>query len=100
MATLHLHSFSLFTDTRLASGLRILSPGDGLLLCGDAVYALQPGCAIHEQLVELTSSCEVIALAEDVESRGIRSMPASIRTIDYTQFVEACARYDRTNTWL
>ncbi|GGJ84510.1 sulfurtransferase complex subunit TusB [Pseudomonas matsuisoli] len=100
MATLHLHSFSPFTDTRLASGLRILSSGDGVLLCGDAVYALQPGCAIREQLVELTSTCEVIALAEDLESRGIDSLPATIRSIDYAQFVEACARYDRTNTWL
>ena len=40
MSTLHVLSHSPFTDTRLSSCLRLLGSADGLLLCGDAAYAL------------------------------------------------------------
>ena len=40
MKTLHVLSSSPFSDNRLSSCLRLLGSGDGLLLCGDATYAL------------------------------------------------------------
>ncbi len=45
MATLHVLSHSPFADSRLDSCLALMSGRDGLLLSGDAVYALQPGSA-------------------------------------------------------
>ena len=45
MSTLHVLSHSPFGDERLTSCLRVIGANDGLLLSGDAAYALQPGTA-------------------------------------------------------
>lgn len=50
MTTLHLLAHSPFTDSRLSSCLSLLGSHDGLLLTGDAVYALQPGTAQRQAL--------------------------------------------------
>ncbi|RRV04414.1 sulfurtransferase complex subunit TusB [Pseudomonas sp. v388] len=92
MATLHVLSHSPFADTRLASCLSLLGPQDGLLLCGDAVYAL--ACA-NKRL-----DCEkLFALAEDLTARNLAA-PEGVEAIDYAGFVELSIRFDRVNTWL
>ena len=79
MATLHLLSHSPFSDSRLSSCLRLLGADDGLLLTGDAVYALQPGTAQLQALelmpagitlyaLEERSEVEVFVLQVDVET--------------------------------
>lgn len=97
MATLHVLSASPFTDHRLNSCLRLLGPGDGLLLCGEAVQALRPGTELAARLAGLEPK-HLYALAEDCEARGLEAQAAKL--VDYPAFVELSLAYDRVNTWL
>ncbi|HSX71420.1 MAG TPA: sulfurtransferase complex subunit TusB, partial [Pseudomonas sp.] len=73
MATLHLLSHSPFSDSRLASCLRLLGPDDGVLLSGDAVYALQPGTAQLQALELMPASIALYALDEDLQARALNA---------------------------
>lgn len=96
MSTLHVISHSPFGDDRLASCLRLLGPEDGLLLCGDAVYALNPGTATIAGLTTLGP--RLYALEEDLLARAIADSPAS--AVDYPGFVALSLDYDKVNSWL
>ncbi len=99
MATLHLLSHSPFSDSRLSSCLRLLGANDGLLMTGDAVYALQPGSQPFEVLRALPADRRLFALAEDLQARGIAA-PEFVHPLDYPGFVELTLRFERTNSWL
>ena len=99
MATLHLLSHSPFSDSRLSSCLRLLGADDGLLLTGDAVYALQPGTAQLQALKLMPAGITLYALEEDLQARAL-SAPARALAIDYPAFVELCGRYAKVNSWL
>ena len=99
MATLHLLSHSPFSDSRLSSCLRLLGPQDGLLLTGDAVYALQPGTAQLQALELMPATIALYALAEDLQARAMTA-PARAKAIDYPAFVELCGLYAKVNSWL
>ena len=96
MSTLHVISHSPFGGNRLDSCLRLLGPHDGLLLCGDAVYALQPGTASVGGLK--TIATRLFALEEDLLARAIADSPA--QAIDYPAFVALSLNYDKVNSWL
>ena len=96
MSTLHVIAHSPFGDNRLDSCLRLLGPHDGLLLCGDAVYALQPGTASVTGLQ--TIAPRLFALEEDLLARAIAGSPAT--AIDYPAFVALSLNYDTVNSWL
>lgn len=100
MATLHVLSHSPFGDGRFASCLRLLGEGDALLLCGDAVYALQPASTPYASLERLGASTPVYVLAEDHAARGGGAPGAGVTLVDYAAFVELCCRYERVNSWL
>jgi len=99
MSTLHVISHSPFGDNRLSSCLRLLGSADGLLLCGDAVYALQPGCAPLASLQASNLQGRLFALEEDLQARAIRAGD-DIRAIDYPAFVALSLDYDKVNSWL
>ncbi len=99
MATLHILSHSPFADSRLASCLRLLSADDGLLLTGDATYALQPGTANLQALQLMPATIALHALDEDLAARGLQASER-VQVLDYPAFVELCTRYDRVNSWL
>lgn len=99
MATLHLLSHSPFSDSRLGSCLRLLGADDGLLLTGDAVYALQPGTAQLQALELMPAGIALYALEEDLQARAL-SAPPRAQAIDYPAFVELCGRYAKVNSWL
>ena len=99
MATLHMLSHSPFSDSRLVSCLRLLGPGDGVLLTGDATYALQPGTAQLQALSLMPDTISLFALDEDLQARAI-TPPARVKTVDYPAFVELCATYTKVNSWL
>ncbi|WP_394558175.1 sulfurtransferase complex subunit TusB [Aquipseudomonas alcaligenes] len=99
MATLHLLSHSPFSDSRLASCLRLLGPDDGVLLSGDAVYALQPGTAQLQALELMPVGIALYALDEDLQARALNA-PTRAQAIDYPAFVELCGRYAKVNSWL
>ena len=100
MGTLHLLSHSPFTDSRLHSCLRLLGPGDGLLMTGDAVYALQPDSQPLQDLLGLPQEVSIFALQEDTSARDLQPLAARVRVIDYPAFVELCTRYSRVNSWV
>lgn len=97
MATLHMLSHSPFEDGRLESCLRLLGNHDAVLLCGDAVYALQPAGAPWASLQ--AAGARVFALAEDVSARAITAH-ASATLVDYPTFVQLSLDFDKVNSWL
>jgi len=99
MATLHVLSHSPFSDSRLSSCLRLLGPADGLLLCGDAVYALQPGTAQRQALDLMPAAIGLFALDEDLCARALAA-PPRVQVVDYPGFVELSCRFDKVNSWL
>ncbi|UUY07621.1 sulfurtransferase complex subunit TusB [Pseudomonas sp. J452] len=99
MATLHLLSHSPFSDSRFASCLRLLGPQDGLLLSGDAVYALQPGTVQLQALQLMPAGIALFALDEDLQARHLQ-VPDRAQAVDYPAFVELCASYAKVNSWL
>ncbi|KOP51487.1 MULTISPECIES: sulfurtransferase complex subunit TusB [Pseudomonas syringae group] len=99
MATLHVLSHSPFADTRLDSCLRVLGNDDGVLLCGDATYALTPSSAPLNALQAVIGSLKLFALDEDIKARNL-SLPAGVSSVDYPTFVQLSLRFDKVNTWL
>ncbi|WP_085725990.1 sulfurtransferase complex subunit TusB [Pseudomonas sp. R37(2017)] len=97
MSTLHVLSHSPFGDERLTSCLRVIGANDGLLLSGDAAYALQPGTAPFTVLS--ARGLTLFVLAEDAQARGL-AVPDWARAIDYPAFVELSIHYDKVNSWL
>lgn len=100
MATLHMLSHAPTSNNDFSSCLRLLAEDDGLLLCGDAVYAMQPGTDSARTLDALGDHNSVFAMEEDVAARGLEPVVINIRLLDYPGFVEICTRYDRVNSWL
>lgn len=98
MSTLHLLSKSPFTDTSLSSCLALLNPEDGILLCGDAVYASQTPDWLSE-FERLGQSIKIYALEEDLISRGLSSS-SYISSVDYPTFVQLTLQYSKVNSWL
>jgi tRNA 2-thiouridine synthesizing protein B len=100
MSTLHLLSHSPFADSSFSSCLRLLAPGDGLLLIGDAVYGLQADSQPLRDLLQLPASVSLFALQEDLHARAIATVPKRVTAIDYASFVEMCVNFSRVNSWL
>jgi len=100
MATLHLLSHSPFNDSRLDSCLRLLGPDDGIMLTGDAVYALRAGTQPVQSLAQLPASNTLFALLEDLQARGLDIPPPRVDAVDYPGFVELCTRFNKVNAWL
>lgn len=99
MSTLHVLSHSPFSDNRLTSCLRLLGAQDAILLCGDAVYALQANSAPFDALQARVDTLRLFALAEDTQARGLQ-VPDWVESVDYPRFVELSIHYDKVNTWL
>ena len=97
MSTLHVLSHSPFADERLTSCLRVIGANDGLLLSGDAAYALQPGTAPFTALS--ARGLKLFVLAEDAQARAL-AVPDWAKAIDYPAFVELSIHYDKVNSWL
>ena len=97
MSTLHVLSHSPFGDERLTSCLRVIGASDGLLLSGDAAYALQPGTAPFTALN--ARGLKLFVLTEDAQARAL-VVPDWAQAIDYPAFVELSIHYDKVNSWL
>lgn len=99
MTTLHILNASPSTATQLKSCLRVVSSGDGIVLCGEAVQALRPGSAAAEQLLACQQTYHLYALQEDVQARAIDTTMVSVALLDYPAFVALCVDYARVNSW-
>ncbi len=96
MATLHLINKSPTRSDALASCLRVLAPGDALLLIEDGVYAAVADSTGSQAL--LGHVCH--ALAADIAARGLQTRLADgVRVIDEAGFVDLCVHCDRVMSW-
>lgn len=67
----------------------LLSAGDALVLCGDAVLGWQQPWPEHVQLHVLT---------EDACARNL-PLPATVSAIDYPELVQLCENHARVVAW-
>lgn len=92
MSTLHVVSHSPFTDSRLASCLRVCGNAGAILLCGDGAYGL------HNAALQ-ARGVKVFVLAEDMLARNL-PLPDWADSVDYPGFVQLSIDYDKVNSWL
>lgn len=99
--TLHTYNKALSSGAaRVQDCLRMLGPGDSLLLIEDGVYLaaqLSPGTALRSQI---PAGVSLYTLDPDVVARGIsRKIPADFSGIDYSGFVQLCLAHPRVVNW-
>jgi tRNA 2-thiouridine synthesizing protein B len=99
--TLHTYNKSLDGgEARLRNCLRMLSPGDSLLLLEDGVYLV---AQLHEGMelrALLPANVALYALKPDLLARGIFvKIPADLSDIDYAGFVQLCLAHPRVVNW-
>lgn len=75
----------------LADCLALLAPGDGVLLCGDAVLQWQ-------LVLDDLQGSRLHVLAEDLQARGLQTEDA-ISCVDYEGFVELCCAHEQVLAW-
>lgn len=97
MNTLHLLNKSPFLSNTFDTVLVFIHEHDGILLTGDAVYALQPNTVFLMKMKQLPVT--IYALNEDMTARAIDSTLDNIKTVDYSAFVRLCTEYKKVVTW-
>lgn len=100
MTTLHILNAAPTQTTQLSSCLRVLSAGDGIVLCGEAVQALRAGSVAAQQLQGIDHTCKLYALEEDVLARAIDAQATPVTLLDYPAVVALCVDYSRVNSWI
>lgn len=99
--TLHTYNKSQdASEARLLACLRLLAPGDSLLLLEEGVYValqLHAGMPIRAQIA---AGVALYVLDTDLAARGISAkIPADFSAVDYTGFVRLCLAHDRIVNW-
>ncbi|MBT1445446.1 sulfurtransferase complex subunit TusB [Shewanella sp. JM162201] len=81
----------------LTLSLRYFTPGDGLLLSGDAV------ASVLDTRLQPKLTMKVLLLESDVIARGLTplicALPVNIELIDYPRWVELSLHYKKVITW-
>jgi len=100
MSILHTVNKSPFEHSTLTSCLRLASPGDGILLLEDGVYA---GLVNSPFSVHLESSLErfrIYVLEPDLLARGILNLVhPNLQRVDYAGFVDLTTCYSKVQAW-
>ena len=121
LSTLHTVNKSPFSSEALASCLRVVRPGDAILLMEDGVYCAVDASASAEASlaegsrlsrarpaptgVEITgvqiTEVRIYALREDLQARGIdaATLPSDIEPVSYTDFVRLVCEHGRSVSW-
>jgi len=97
---LHIITCSPFVSDAFASCLRLLQPGQAILLIEDGVTAVVKHSAIAEQLTKTLKQNPVYVLIADLETRGIKnSVLEGVQLIDYDGFVDLVAQHNPIQNW-
>ncbi len=100
MSTLHTVNKSPFQSQCLCNCTDLIAPGDALVLIEDGVYALKLGGEERARLLNaIKQGTRVYALNADLQTRGLDSSWAEIKTIDDSEFVELCCKHQRIQSW-
>ena len=99
--TLHTYNKSQdASEARVLACLRMLVPGDSLLLLEEGVYIalqLHPGMQIRNQI---PAGVALYVLDADLAARGISAkIPADFSAVDYRGFVRLCLANARVVNW-
>ncbi|MGP3590479.1 sulfurtransferase complex subunit TusB [Vagococcus sp. WN89Y] len=82
----------------MAALLRLLSPGDDVLLLSDGVTAALEGS--HYLALLLNAPINVYALAEDVDARGLSGqISSSVARVSYNDFVSLTVKHAVQMCW-
>ena len=99
MTALHIVNRSPARSDALQSCLRMLTPGDALLLIEDAVYAAVDTTHNQTLLASCPDSVSCHALQADREARGLGELLPTIRIVDDDGFVELVRAHAQTISW-
>ena len=98
---LHIVNKSPYQNSSLASCLRLLQPGQSLLLIEDAVYAADSAGSQQAALQQAATLAKVYALRPDVEARGLgQRVMEQVTLVDYSGFVALVAETRTSHSWL
>lgn len=99
--TLHTYNKSLHAgEARLLGCLRLLAPGDSLLLIEDGVYLVPQMHAGMPLRAMVPAGVTLHALLPDLAARGISGkVPVDFSGIDYAGFVQLCLAHPRVVNW-
>ena len=93
-----LHTVNASPASRaFAECLRLVAPGDSILLLGDGVYAAITGTAARAQLEATDADLHV--LEQDAAAAGILDQLGSVATLDMAGFVSLSERCPRQLAW-
>ena len=85
------------SSAAFADCLRLIAPGDTLLLLGDAVYGAVGGGADRRALE--SSGADICVLREDAMVAGIANRLEGTTLVDMDAFVELTERIPRQLVW-
>lgn len=85
------------SSAAFADCLRLIVPGDTLLLLGDAVYGAVTGSADGQALH--SSGAEICVLREDAMAAGVANRLEGATLVDMDGFVELTERISRQLAW-
>ena len=85
------------SSAAFADCLRLIAPGDTLLLLGDAVYGAVAGSAGRQALD--SSGADVCVLREDAMLAGLANRLDGATVVDMDGFVELTERISRQLAW-
>ena len=85
------------SSAAFADCLRLIAPGDTLLLLGDAVYGAVTGSADRQALQ--SSGAEICVLREDAMAAGVANRLEGATLVDMDGFVELTERISRQLAW-
>ena len=99
--TLHTYNKSLSAgEARLQTCLRMLAPGDSLLLLEDGVYLATESVGTVPIRSVTADGVALYALAPDLAARGISAkLSADFSAIDYAGFVQLSLAHARVVNW-
>ena len=98
---LHIINKSPFERNTLDSCLRVVQPGNSLLLIEDAVYAAVKDNAIADKISKASKIVKVYVLGPDLEARGMKDAAVDgVTLVDYGGFVDLVAKHSVVQSWL
>ena len=102
MSILHTVNKSPFERTSLESCLRLVNPGDPVLLLEDGVYAALKETSVEGQIKAALDGQSIYVLGPDLAARGFSEdrLIAGVKVVDYTGFVDLAAENDKVQAWL
>jgi tRNA 2-thiouridine synthesizing protein B len=85
------------SSAAFADCLRLIAPGDALLLLGDAVYGAISGSTGRQALD--TSAARLYVLQQDAAAAGVTNRVEGATLVDMDGFVELTERISRQLAW-